>query len=103
VVGYEYQSEAEAEYLDAAGYYARIDAELGISFVAEVESAINRARQFPEAYGKIAGNYRHVLTRRFTYAIIYEVLQDRIFIWAVAHTSRAPGYWLKRVQETPPR
>jgi len=102
VVGYEYQSEAEAEYLEAAGYYTLIDVELGTSFVAEVEDAIERARQFPEAYGKISGNYRHVLTHRFRYAIIYEVLQDRIFIWAVAHTSRAPGYWLKRIQETLP-
>jgi len=102
VVGYEYQSQAESEYLDAARYYAGIDAELGISFVAEVEDAIERARQFPEAYGKIAGNYRHVPTHRFRYAIIYEILHDRIFIWAVAHTSRAPGYWLKRVQEALP-
>ena len=103
MVGYEYQSEAEAEYLDAAGYHARIDVELGMAFVTEVENAIERARQFPEAYGKIAGNYRHILTHRFKYAVIYEVLQDRIFIWAVAHTSRAPGYWLKRTQEKPPR
>jgi toxin ParE1/3/4 len=102
VVGYEYQSEAESEYLDAARYYARIDAELGISFVTEVESAIERARQFPESYGKIGGNYRHILTHRFSYAIIYELMQDRIFIWAVAHTSRAPGYWFERIQETPP-
>ena len=101
MVGYEYYSEAETEYLDAARYYARIDAELGMSFVAEVESAIERARQFPEAYGKTAGNLRHILTHRFSYSIIYEVLPDRIFIWAVAYTSRAPGYWLKRVNATP--
>jgi toxin ParE1/3/4 len=97
VVGYEYHSTAEAEYLEAVRHYSRIREELGLSFVTEVESAIERARRFPEAYGKVAPNIRHIGTRRFPYVIIYEALPDRIFIWAVAHTSREPGYWKKRV------
>jgi len=96
VVGYEYHPAAEAEYHEAIGYYSRIGAELGMSFVTEVEAAIERARQMPEAYAKIGGGLRRVLTHRFRYAIIYEVLEDRILIWAVAHTSREPGYWKAR-------
>jgi toxin ParE1/3/4 len=97
VVGYEYHSSAQAEYLEAVRHYSGIRAVLGMSFVTAVESAIERARQFPEAYGKVAQNIRHIGTHRFPYVIVYEVQADRIFIWAVAHTSREPGYWKRRV------
>ena len=99
MVGYEYHSDAEAEYLDAVRYYCEIGAELGMAFVTEVEAAVNRARRFPEAHRRISDNLRRVLTHRFSYAIIYEPLEDRIFIWAVAHTSREPGYWKARLEE----
>ena len=96
MVGYEYHPAAEVEYLEAIGYYSRIGSELGMSFVTEVENAIQRARQFPEAYGKVTDSLRHIGTHRFPYAIIYESREDRMFIWAVAHTSREPGYWKLR-------
>ena len=96
MVGYEYHPAAEAEYFEAIRYYSRISSDLGLSFVTEVENAIQRARQFPEAYGKVADSLRHVGTHRFPYVIIYESRGDRILIWAVAHTSREPGYWKAR-------
>jgi plasmid stabilization system protein ParE len=96
VVGYEYHPAAEAEYIEAVRYYSGIRSELGMSFVTEVESAIQRARQFPEAYGKLSDSLRHIGTHRFPYILIYEILADRLFIWAVAHTSREPGYWKER-------
>jgi len=80
VVGYEYHPAAEAEYFETIRYYSRIRLELGLSFVTEVENAIQRARQFPEAYGKVADSLRHIGTHRFPYAIIYESRGDRIFI-----------------------
>lgn len=96
MVGYEYHPAAETEYLEAVRYYSRIRSELGMSFVTEVESAIQRARQYPEAYAKVSDNLRHIGTHRFPYILIYEILADRILIWAVAHTSREPGYWKAR-------
>jgi toxin ParE1/3/4 len=96
VVGYEYHPAAKAEYLQAIQHYSGIRPELGMSFVTEVEGAIERARQFPQAYGKVTESLRHIGTHRFPYAIVYEIREDRILIWAVAHTSREPGYWKTR-------
>ena len=96
MVGYEYHPAAQAEYFQAIRYYSRIDSKLGMAFVEEVERAIERARQFPEAYGKLPGHLRHVGTHRFPYVIVYETRDDRICIWAVAHASRQPGYWKGR-------
>ena len=97
MLGYEYHPEAEADYHAAIRYYSRIRAELGMSFVTEVEKSVERARLFPETHRKISGNLRRVLTWRFSYSVLYEILEARIFIWAVAHTSRKPGYWKERL------
>ena len=98
MLGYEYHPEAEAEYYDAIRYFSRISAELGMSFVTEVEKAVERARLFPESYGRIGPHLRRVLTRRFSYSLVYETMEDRILILAVAHTSRSPGYWRRRLK-----
>ena len=98
MIGYQYHPAAETEYHEAILYYSHIEAELGLSFVEEIEAAIERARQFPESYGKITSDLRHVLTHRFSYSIIYEILAGEIFIWAVMHSSRKPGYWKERLK-----
>lgn len=97
MIGYEYHPAAELEYHEAIKYYAKIHGELALRFVEEVEAAVQRAREFPEVYGRIGIGLRHVVTRRFPFLIVYEVRPDRIFIWAVAHGSRAPGYWRERL------
>lgn len=98
MLGYEYHPAAEAEYLEAVRHYSRINGQLGLAFVTQVEAAIQRARQFPEAWSPLPRGLRRVRTRRFPYGITYEILTDRIFIWAVAHTSREPGYWEGRLR-----
>lgn len=54
---------------------------------------------FPKRTDESHNNLRRVLTRRFSKAIIYEPLEDRVFIWAIAHTSREPGYWEGRLKK----
>ena len=76
MLGYDYHPDAEAEYHAAIRYYSRISEELGLSFVREVEKAVERARLFPEAHRRISGALRRVLTRRFSYHVILEVLDD---------------------------
>jgi plasmid stabilization system protein ParE len=98
VLGYEYHPAAETEYLAEVDYYSRVSADLGLRFVKEVESAIVRARQFPDAWTPLPGNLRRIRTRRFPHSVVYEILPDRVFIWAVAHTSRRPGYWRDRLE-----
>jgi hypothetical protein len=37
-------------------------------------------------------------TRRFPFRVVYELQPDRIWIVAVAHLSRRPGYWTRRLE-----
>jgi plasmid stabilization system protein ParE len=40
---------------------------------------------------------RRLLVPRFPYGLLYRVEDERIFIVAVAHFSRRPGYWRSRI------
>ncbi|MEX0641156.1 MAG: type II toxin-antitoxin system RelE/ParE family toxin [Pirellulales bacterium] len=93
--------EAEAETREAAVWYERERAGLGLELLAAVDSAVQRIRQTPERFPRLETlpdeeNVRRLLLQRFPYAIIYETTQDGIRILAVAHTRRSPDYWKDR-------
>ena len=92
-----FDSEAEAEFRAAALYYESQRAGLGDDFVAEVEQAVQRIAQTPQAFPLHGSSgLRKCLLRRFPYTIYFLELADRIWIAAVAHQRRRPGYWSHR-------
>ena len=95
--GYAYHREARAEYHAEIEYYRGISRKLGQAFVKEVEAAIKRIRDFPEANSPIGGGLRRRQLHRFPHIIVYEIQEHTIFVWAVAHIRREPGYWKGRL------
>jgi toxin ParE1/3/4 len=87
---------AQEEVEEAAARYEAQRVELGREFRSEFEAALERILQFPQRYGVEIGEFRACPLRRFPYTIFYLDLDDRIWIIAVAHQSRRPGYWVKR-------
>jgi toxin ParE1/3/4 len=92
-----FHPEADAEYAAAALYYAGIDPDLGRRFYEDAEATISRLRQHPERFRGISPHLRRALCRRFPYAIIFAEEPDRVWILAVMHGRRRPGYWLARL------
>ena len=41
---------------------------------------------------------RCVVARRFPYVIFFVEHENEIFVVAIAHTRRAPGYWAQRLR-----
>jgi plasmid stabilization system protein ParE len=39
---------------------------------------------------------RHLVLQRFPYKIVYRVRAHDLYVVAIAHTSRRPGYWKDR-------
>ena len=85
---------ASAEFADAVRWYEQKRAGLGEVFDA-VTDAIARVTTRPEI-GAAAGRTRSWLLTRFPYRLIYRVRDEDIYIVAIAHTSRRPGYWKDR-------
>jgi hypothetical protein len=92
----EFHLEAEAEMLAAAAYYEGRATGLGSDFLDDVEHGVSRIRQFPYSWATYEGEYRRHLLQQFPYGLIYRVGSDKIFIVAVAHLRRKPGYWKSR-------
>jgi toxin ParE1/3/4 len=92
-----FHPKAEAELDEAAAWYQSKRSGLGKEFRLAVERAVDRISENPQVgsfYG--ASGFRYVLTRRFPYLVVYAESGQTIWIMAVAHGSRKPGYWKDR-------
>ena len=92
-----FHPEARAEMREAVEFYeARLD-ELGLRFLSAVEQTADRISAHPEAGAPLGGEFRKQIVSGFPYNVIYRVWEDYIYLVAVAHQHRRPGYWRERV------
>ena len=91
--------EAKQELLDTMDYYDERGFGLGLDFEGEVKSSINFIRQFPESFALRDDDTRRCLVKRFPYIIVYLYYDNRVWILAVAHCKRKPGYWKQRISK----
>ena len=94
---YTFHPEAQYELNQAVYFYEDQQSMLGLEFLEEVYSTIQRIIEFPKAFSKQSKNTRKCLTNRFPFAVIYQDKKEEIFIAAIAHLARKPGYWKERL------
>jgi toxin ParE1/3/4 len=51
----------------------------------------------PQLGATVEGEIRHFVLRRFPFSVVYAVVGQTIYVLAVAHGSRGPGYWKSRL------
>lgn len=95
-MSFSFHPEAEKELNEAVDYYEEKEPGLGYDFAVEAYAAIQRSVTFPKAWPIVGRCARRSLLRRFPYGILYQESGDEIFIVAVMHLHREPGYWVKR-------
>ena len=87
-----FHPEAEREFLDGARVY-------GERFVRSLDAVLALIVEMPHVWPTWPGCphiHRRVVTK-LPYAIVYSIDQNSIFVIAVEHTRRRPGYWLTRL------
>lgn len=92
-----YVDAADAEFREAIDYYNTQAAGLGFDFSDEVEAAVTRIRNYPNAWTPLSKRTRRCQVHRFPYSIIYELRSDLIVIVAIQHHRRKPENWRKRL------
>ena len=100
----ELHPEAQAEYEAHLLYYARHQFSLTTleSFRAEIEDSFRQIATHPVAYRLVKKSglqRRYGPTKKFRFVIYYVIKPDdqRPTILAIAHPSRNPDYWVRRV------
>lgn len=87
---------AREEVSDAYQYYEAQKAELGNTFLAALDDALNLILENPKLHPIDFENIRKALLKKFPFTIYYEAIEDRIFIYSVFHQSRNPSIWQYR-------
>jgi toxin ParE1/3/4 len=99
---------AEQEAEEAAEWYGAQVAPLAIEFARQYAQAIDTIVEKPQMYVIAEDAPPGVECRnklrlgRFPYRIVYAVFGDEIYVVAVAHHSRRPGYWQGRITDPSP-
>jgi hypothetical protein len=87
---------AVAEMREAAGFYEDCRDGLGQEFLASVEAAFDAIARRPALWRRLNGRFRRCLVHGFPYGVVYAVEDDIVYLAAVMHLKRKPGYWESR-------
>jgi plasmid stabilization system protein ParE len=96
-VRYSFLEPAKQELEEAIAHFEQQQEDLGAEFALEVNNAIQRIIDFPEAWPSLSATVRCCRTKRFLYGIVYTIREKEILIVAVMHLHRKPRYWKDRL------
>lgn len=91
-----FHPKADREITEAREWYKAHSDVAAQAFALELDHAISRIREAPFRYPVGRRGERQLVLARFPYTILYRVTDSDIFVTAVAHQSRRPGYWRHR-------
>jgi toxin ParE1/3/4 len=93
----EFFVEAQIELGATVDFYNRQRDGLGDEFADEVEQAITRIMQYPDAWSLVSKRTRRCRMSRFPNGILYQVRGETLVIIAVTHLRREPQSWRSRL------
>ena len=88
--------EAVEESRAAFAWYRERNPRAAAQFLFELDQAIESIAAYPDAWPPYLDGTRRKLLRRFPFALVYRMREERLQIIAVAHQRRRPGYWVGR-------
>jgi toxin ParE1/3/4 len=94
----EYHEGASADVKNAVSWYRKRSPKAALDFIEELHRAAVTIRESPDRWPLSRNDTRQFLLWRFPFSIIYSERESVITIWAVAHGSRRPEYWVRRVK-----
>ena len=91
-----FHSEAEEELLQHEAWYRERSEVAAQGFLLELEHAIAAVSEAPGRWPIGRRGERPYVFPRYPFTLLYRVREDYVFVTAVAHHSRRPGYWHHR-------
>jgi toxin ParE1/3/4 len=91
-----FHPEALAELRKSADFYVARSSNASHQFAEKVDLALVAILAEPRRFLAIGSHERARTVEGFPFQVIYRILGEVIFVVAIAHTSRRPGYWKRR-------
>jgi toxin ParE1/3/4 len=82
----------------ALAWYEERSVFAAAGFLQELTRAVQRIRIAPERYPSADHGTRRIVLEQFPFTAYYVMRRDEVFIVAVAHHKRRPGYWAERTR-----
>ena len=90
-------ADARREFNQEITYYEHERAGLGKRFRKAAEAAFLQVGASPEHGKPGVGGTRRTLVKGFPFSVVYLESEHEVMVYAVAHLSRNPGYWIERL------
>ncbi|MCA8991395.1 MAG: type II toxin-antitoxin system RelE/ParE family toxin [Planctomycetaceae bacterium] len=92
----EFHPQAKDELESSADWYAERSAAAARDFLVSVDLALKSIGHNPARFPRVDDHHRSCGVMKFPYQIVYRHDAERVFIIAVAHAKRRPGFWQGR-------
>jgi len=87
---------AEREAEEAQNWYQAEDLRVAERFQQALNQGTIEILEHPDRWPEYLAGTRCFQLKKFPYLLVYRIVQGRVEVIAVAHTSRRPGYWRRR-------
>lgn len=94
----EFHPAIREEVLEAFHWYEDKEEGLGEAFLKSLEDAYLMIRSMPRTWPLAESGLRKYIIKQFPYSVIYAIREEHIFVVAVMHQGRKPGYWKDRIE-----
>ena len=88
---------AQQELDEAVAWFEERAEGKGVDFLDELDRIVRLVKAYPFASSRIDPEIRRRLFARFPYSLVYGIEHNTIVVIAVAHSRRAPHYWVDRL------
>lgn len=89
---------AQQELIEAAAFYEEQLVELGEEFLSVIEQSLDKIEENPDIYRMSHPHLdiRRCVIKRFPFLVYFRRKTEFIEIFAIAHQSKKPDYWVER-------
>lgn len=92
----EYHPGARLDFDESFDWYLVRSQQTAVRFSTAINASLDLIAANPERFLPLDSMHRQCTVKRFPFRIIYRILPDHVFVVAIAHGKRRPGYWSDR-------
>lgn len=93
-----YHPKADDEVLESARFYETRSKGLGWRFLRAIQRAEARIARSPHTFPFFNEPVRKCVLAGFPFNVLFQIEDEVVFVVAVAHQHRRPGYWRRRLR-----